>query len=326
MACYIAEHANKTLTSRDFTTSRNVPCDGLTIVVSVMGVLGNLTTMTVMSRAGLRDVFNVTITSLAACDFLFLLSVLYQRMVHIMKLQGGILGITLAAYSRAYVSAVSDVFAVLAIMHVYFISVERFCAVFFPFKIARLFTVNRIRIYLTLLYIVVMASLTPRYFLETVVWETDISSNTSMPIVKFTDEFLYNENVQYYTLVAYFTFVISGDFFVTFSSVSISQRMLSISRKRMKMKVASNTSLRTGKTFVGICIVHMIVQVPYYVGTIMVTILPEDFLNSDAHSLFYNCVHLFSCLKSSLNFIVYIFLAPKFQPELKSLLSCYKNA
>ncbi|XP_012940127.1 melatonin-related receptor-like [Aplysia californica] len=298
---------------------------GLTTAVSVLGILGNLTTMLVMSRAGLRDVFNVTITSLAVCDFFFLVTLIFRRMVHIMKLQGGMLGITLAAYSRAYGSAVSDLFAVLAIMHVYFISVERFCAVFFPFKISRVFTVNRIRIYLTLLYVLFSFCFVPRYLLEIVVWETDTSSNTSMPIVRFNDLFLYDEKVQYYTLAVYFTLVISGDFFVTFSSVSISLRMLSISRKRMEMNVGTNTSLRTGKTFVGICIVHMIVQVPYYVGTVIVTILPEDFLNSETHSFLYNCIHLLSSLKSSLNFIVYIFLAPKFRPELKSLLSCHKK-
>jgi 7 transmembrane receptor (rhodopsin family) len=278
--------------------------------VGVLGILGNILSMIILSRPQMRSSINYLLIGLARCDtILILTSILlfgvpaiypytgYLRFYYMRLLPE----ISRVVYPLAMVAQTSSVYLTLTV------TLERYVAVCHPLRARALCTYGRARIYVVVIIVFSICYNVPRYF-EVALNEYDDSEFGFVYCITATklrgDQTYINIYIHWlYLIFIYFIPFLS----ITFFNLMIYRQVRIANRERQKLS-------RTEKREIGLATMLFCVVIVFICCNILALIVNiiESFTGA-IYDRLVKTANLLVTINSSVNFIIYVIFGEKFK-------------
>ncbi|KAI8794372.1 FMRFamide receptor [Biomphalaria glabrata] len=304
---------------------------GVTPAISVFGITGNVFSMLVLSRHGLRKSSNILLFSLALCDLSFLIG--FNSVPKLLYEVSG------KAEGFRYSEGVS--YTLYILYHVFhnmdyalggvsltlpmLITFERLVAVYLPLKFHQIVTPVR-----TWCAVGTICAFWCAFFIHMSMY-ADFSYgfsdrfNQSVGLI-IRSTYHYN-NINTVAILevtmSYLMMNIPPSItLVGCIAIGVKVKMASTNRRKMSSSTSSESSRRTTKTLLAVCAVYMVTCfvlslptfIPQYVAYTMISDAP-----SNLGKVMYQMMNIILCINSSYNFIIYVAMNKNFRDTYKSL-------
>ncbi|XP_059144798.1 FMRFamide receptor-like [Physella acuta] len=305
---------------------------GLIPAVSLFAVVGNVFSIVVLMRHGLRKCSNILLVSLAVADIHFLVSynsvpkVLYEAV-------GGhrFVGFSPSDMNVLFVFFViftfyDYAFGLLGLTLPMLITIERLLMIFFPLNFHRILTPGRTWLAVAVLSVYYISMFIFASFLMELQYVTDNSTNETVGVIVHSKLFYENFHLISFLqdLLVYSSFIIPPIFtIIGCVIIFIKLKMTSMTRKRMTS--ATHRGSRTTRMLLAVCAAYTLTTsfqaLPLYIPQYAVYSLTDQ-SSTNIGKILYQVINLASCVNSAINFIVYIVLNNKFRHTFLHLFCC----
>lgn len=280
-------------------------------IVGVLGVIGNVISMIILSRPQMRSSINYLLIGLACCDtVLIITSVLLFGIPSIYPYTGQFF--LYYNYIYPFISPVIFPVAMISqtasVYMTFTVTLERYVAVCHPLKARALCTYGRAKIYVIVSVLFALLYNLPRFW-EVVPIETSIPNSTVVLHCVRPSELRRNQTyITVYILWCYFivNYVIP---FLTLAILNcqIYRQVKRANRERQRLS-------RSEKREIGLATMLLCVVVVFFVFNFLALVLnvSEAFYNFIDHSLA-KISNLLVTINSSCNFLIYVIFGEKFK-------------
>ncbi|XP_059480856.1 FMRFamide receptor [Neocloeon triangulifer] len=280
-------------------------------LVSLMGILGNVLTMVILSRPQMRSSINCLLVGLARCDAALLVAAILIFSLPSVATYTGCLphymyyvypSIARIVYPMGLIAQTGSVYLTLTV------TLERYVAVCHPLRARSLCTYGRARIYVVLIIVFSVLYNLPRFFEVERVTGTLPPYNTTIYMVSASA--LRNDPL-YITIYVNWTYLLVM-YFVPFLALAIFN--CAIYMQVRKANAERQRLSRLQKKEIGLATMLMCVVVVFF----MCNILP---LVNNVLEAFYGILqdeliatsNLLVAINSSVNFVIYVIFGDKFK-------------
>ncbi|CAG5118252.1 unnamed protein product [Candidula unifasciata] len=295
-------------------------------IISLFGIIGNIINIIVLWKHGFRETTNILLISLSAFDLMCSIILPVTRLKYIVSQFDEGLAISFNTFATVYLFMPKYACLATSFTYVTIIAVERFTAVFFPFKVSRIFSSSNTKVIAAVTPMCCLLALSPTFSALTYRWNFDARFNETTAVLEYTQ--FYRENHDFLDL---YVWVGLNNFFGSSSNVIITSCCVSILVKlsRVTAKREALTSRKTGydvrvvKMLVTVCVVFLAASTPNIV--LYSYFAPNYIFVSPVNELVDNICVVFYAVNGSANFLVYVTMSKKFANTYKMLMSCSKT-
>ncbi|KAI8794371.1 FMRFamide receptor [Biomphalaria glabrata] len=304
---------------------------GVTPAISVFGITGNVFSMLVLSRHGLRKSSNILLFSLAISDLTFLIG--FNSVPKLLYEVSG------NAEGFRYSEGVS--YTLYILHHVFhnmdyacggisltlpmLITFERLVAVFLPLKFHQIVTPVR-----TWCAVSTISTFWWVFFIHTSMY-ADFSYgfsdrlNQSVGLIVRSSYHYHNTNtvaILEETMSYLMMKIPPGVTLVGCIAIGVKVKMASAKRRKMSSSTSGESSRRTTKMLLAVCAVYTvtcgILSLPTFIPQYMAYTMTSD-APSNLGKVMYQVINIIVCINSSYNFIIYVAMNKNFRDTYKSL-------
>lgn len=291
-------------------------------IVGILGILGNILSMVILSRPQMRSSINYILIGLARCDtVLIITSILLFGLPAVYPYTGYLYyyfyfiypSISPFVYPIAMAAQTASIYLTLTV------TLERYVAVCHPLKARALCTYGRARIYVVIIIIFALLYNLPRFWEVGVQEYTDDEQFGRFLCIRASDMRLNPEYIKIYIHWLYLVFI----YFIPFVSLTIFngliyKQVLIANRERQRLS-------RTEKREIGLATMLFCVVIVFLLCNILalITNIIEAFYDIVIDQLV-KISNLLVTINSSVNFIVYVIFGEKFK-RIFLLLFCKKS-
>ncbi|CAG5118254.1 unnamed protein product [Candidula unifasciata] len=294
-------------------------------LICVFGIVGNSINILVLCKHGFQETTNIILVALAASDLLFCIILPMTRLKCIVSQFDPGFAVTLNTFVTVYLLMPKYVCYATSLCYVTVIAVERLVAVFFPFKVSRIFNRALVKTIVVSVPNVAIVALIPTFLALTFSWIFYADLDQTLAVVRYTKFYLdHKDFLDYYAWVGlnYF-FCVSSIVITSVCCIAIGIKLHQAAVKRETMTLrSSGYDVRVVRMLVTICVVFLVVTIPN-VG-LFSYFVPNFIFTSTLHKLIDNFCAILYAINSSANFLVYVTMSKKFARTYKSLLCAYK--
>ena len=290
-------------------------------IICTCGIIGIILTLIVLSRKNMCTSTNCYLMALASADLLFLILFSSHQLDRFCNTE---MAQNVFQIYMTYTSIFLNVFLIASIWLTVMLAIERYIAICQPFLATKLCTPKKARLFIVIIYIVSFACRMPNFWEHKIMFVKSLCSNTTIPIIFFTDYSWKNEIYPWFVDGAICSII-------PFLLLLVLNVRLIWEVKKSSKYIKQNLMIRTNATsivrkeelqitimLISVVIVFFVCQAPYVVYTAMTSIDPAVIANSN-FQIFHNITLLLLTLKSAVNFILYCWFSEKFWATLKRI-------
>ena len=287
----------------------------LSLVITLVGIVGNIASIAVMSRRAFRNLpISIIIICLGVFDTLQLVMYVNTQKWFLALIQFDIKSLSTVSCKMFLWAATTSIAATLHM--VVLISVDRFIAVFFPIKAKLIFSRNKARVS-AIVVTAILATVEAGHAYHSHAIENGICVPNSKKD-QLTD-----------LLVSLYGIASFGLSTVLILGLNLAITIFVWVRKKRTIGSGAPSQMPASSVslmLVGVITAHIILVLPNAVVFGMAIVLHEDIFETDNVALFiaFASVQLGLRLNSAINFFLYIFLGRKFRTEFIVMLKCKK--
>ncbi|CAL1536890.1 unnamed protein product [Lymnaea stagnalis] len=312
---------------------------GVTPAISLFGITGNVFSIVILYKHGLRKCSNILLISLAVSDFTFLIGFnsvpkfLYEVVNEVDGFRFSLEASYVLYYSYHVFHTMDYASGGISLTLPMFITVERLVAVFLPLKFHQIVTPTR-----TWWVVVLVSAFWYVYFIHTSLfvgfsYEHNVEFNRSIGVL--TRSAYHYSNIQTVGILeetmSYLMMKIPP-VFTMLGCVVIGVKVKMASSKRQKMTSKggkSESSNRTTKMLLAVCAVYTVACgilslptfVPQYIHYTMTSDAP-----SNLGRVMYQVINIVVCINSSYNFVIYVAMNKTFRDTYRALfVKCFNG-
>ncbi|XP_005098971.1 lysophosphatidic acid receptor 6-like [Aplysia californica] len=303
-------------------------CNNIYIpIVSVFGLVGNMLNIIVLSQHGVKsNSSTVLLFGLSLSDFAFVLTKPLVCLGGIIFYFNEPLGTSVSNLTYCFLHMVTRTFVAISTGLIAVISVERFVAVFFPFKMSQYFTPQNTAVIASLTALSYVFAMSPFYAVFTYKWEYSSIYNTTVATVVPTP--FYKQNFDLINLYGGVPLnIYAGPIplgVVLASGCAISFKLTLNSKQRKSMTHTTQTAVDDSKVMKMLLIVCTVFFVTIFPSTIVHFYLyfsiPDDIFNDPVYITVQYLTEVAYVTNASINFIIYVTVSNKFRARYKKLL------
>lgn len=302
-------------------------------IVSLLGLTGNLISIILIARDGVRKSSNILLIGLALSDMAYLAGRLFISFQHEFLEQPNLLPF------RKYANYIF--FSMFLVCRIFFlnvgilcsytfpmlITVERLCAVFFPLKFQLIVTpIRTLVVVLVILCLYSAIALFRCFFYKLSPWieyhdKRFMTISLSSVLVRHQKEVnILGDIVNNLTGTVPITVLVLGSIAIGYKVKVASirrARMMSQGLSEKENKVASQS--RTTKTLLAVCVTFVVLATITFIHGLIVSRVWIQFY---MRLVIASAKDIVLCINSSCNFFVYVFSNNKFRERLLALFTC----
>ncbi|CAL1540747.1 unnamed protein product, partial [Lymnaea stagnalis] len=302
---------------------------GVTPAISVFGVVGNIFSIIVLIKRGMRKCSNILLVSLAFSDITFLISfnsvpkIIYEAVwnheyVGYSRKDTDILFITFNIFTVFDYS-----FGMMGLTIPMLITLERIVVIFFPLNFRRIITPRRTWLSVAGVAVFWVSVVAPSCFWLEVSFTVDPYRNISTGIIQRTTS--YHQNLAAVSALEdliIFTCYVIPLVFTVLGSLVISVKVRVHSAQRKKLTSGRGSGNRTTKTLLAVCTIYTVTTafytLPLYVPQYASSSLTDE-SPTNMGKIYYQIANIVLCVNGSSNFVVYVALNKTFRDTYKGL-------
>ncbi|CAL1536893.1 unnamed protein product [Lymnaea stagnalis] len=308
---------------------------GITPVISVLGIMGNMFSILILTKHGLQKCSNILLLSLAGNDVLYLIGFnsIPKLLYEVAACEEGFHYNHDVSHLLFYLHhifhnidyACSSTSLTLPML----ITFERLFAVFLPMKFHRFVTPCRTWFAVALVNISWAAYFIHMSFLATFTYDYNPRLNMSVGLIT-RSAYFYDHSQMVVILEGVMTYlIVQIPPFVTMAGcvvIAIKVKVASVQRKRLTLQNKKCAALsRTTRTLLAVCMVYTftcaVLNLPNYIPEYMYNSMVSD-APSNLGRVLYQVMSLALCLNSSCNFVVYVVMNKNFRTTHIAMFAC----
>ncbi|CAG5129108.1 unnamed protein product [Candidula unifasciata] len=291
-------------------------------IICVFGIVGNCINIAVLCQHGFRETTNIILVSLSVSDLLYCLVVPVTKIRCVIMFFSEAMSITAHTFGTVYLFMPKFVCLASSFTYVSIIAVERFFAVFFPFRVTKIFSRQTMKVLVVSVPMFTATSLIPTFFALTYEWVLDPRYNITVAAMRYTEFYVaYQSFIDPYTWVGLSNgFCASSLLVVVSCCIAIGIKLIRAVVKRQEMTGRAATNDKAVKMLVTVCVVYIAIAIP--IVTLYSYYQPAFIFTSTLYELVESIAVLLSCINASANFVIYVTMSEKFANTYRRLLSC----
>ncbi|CAL1529139.1 unnamed protein product, partial [Lymnaea stagnalis] len=291
-----------------------------------LGVVGNGINVVVLSSPKFRDTTSFLLLSLSVADFFASVTELLFRLPNVIMYFQLRLADAVFCFYMTYIYFWNLHFVYVSIFYVSLVAVERMIAVCFPFHVASLVTMFRVKFITVTGFMFYAALFSPNLNMLYTIRSYDRNNETSLRMA-YTD--FYKEN--YELLIVYrqavsILFVYALPILTITVCTAMVTSAMALNWRNLKKLSSSHSAkrlkeMKSSKTALCVCLsMAVFILIPSFVFD-MLSVFREDLFpqNRNRSTVIYYAMTLIYELNSFLNFIIYVATSSKFAREFKEL-------
>ncbi|XP_059169348.1 FMRFamide receptor-like [Physella acuta] len=287
--------------------------------LSLLGIVGNLLNIVVLSRHNQKETTTIILISLSISDLCSSLFQPFRRLKCLVSHFDVPGSVTIGSFTFIFIYPITDYFETVSICHVTAIAIERFIAVCFPLHVSQIFTPHRVKLMILILYAYTFAMLFPLLLRLSYVEIFNETYNCTIGIV--VESKLYVDN---YDSFSFFFDVCVNNAFTTIPIVTIvicsciiSFKLSKRSSRFLKEKSKRLKERKVAKMLLTVCIVTVSANLPtagmYLYSYVYVLRLDSIYIIWEA------VIGNLYQFNASVNFLIYVTMSSKFAKTYKRL-------
>lgn len=292
-------------------------------VIAAFGIIGNVINIIVLQKHGFRETTNILLVALSLFDLLCCVVLPVTRLKYIVSQFNESLAVSVNTFVAVYLFMPKYVCLATSFSYVTIIAIERFVAVFFPFKVSRIFSSFNTKAIAIIVPVCCTTALAPTFLALTYKWTFDAIMNETVAVLEYTH--FYRDHQAF---LDFYAWVGLNNFFGSTSNVIITSCCVAILVKLSKASIKRDlmTSRKTGydvrvvKMLITVCIVFLAVSIPNL--ALYSYFVPNFIFISPINELVDNICLVFYAVNGSANFLVYVTMSKKFAATYKTLIAC----
>ncbi|KAL8572782.1 hypothetical protein ACOMHN_030364 [Nucella lapillus] len=308
---------------------------GVQPIPLLLGIVGNLLSLVVLSYQGVKQTTNIILIGLALADLLYV-GMCTMTMVECIfrRLHYARLAQTIQVLSVVHLEKLANVFSLVSRWYTCFVAVERFIAVLYPLRASSLMQKNRMLVASGLLWVFAFLSRVYHFLLFEAKEKYDPEQNITEQVAGPTTFLV--ENLQELRIGGILTALLSRYIpvlivFVCTCFILRSLRASLAQRREMTHAVSGSEAaqqLQITKVLVSICLVFLLTSLPQIAINIARLLFAEKgFLDvgryRNSHAVVTSVVLFFNILNSSVNVVFYVFYNQQFRATCRRLFTPY---
>ncbi|XP_059616844.1 FMRFamide receptor-like [Phlebotomus argentipes] len=284
-------------------------CGVVLNIVGVLGILGNVLSMVILSRPQMRSSINYLLIGLARCDIVLILtSVLLFGIPSIYPYTGYLFFYHYYIYPNIspYVFPIAMVAQTASIYLTFTVTLERFVAVCHPLQVRALCTYGRAKLYVVVCIVFAILYNLPRFW-EVRVQEFDFKGGV-VYCVTASEMRLDTYYIEIYIHWLYLIFI----YVLPFSQLAILNSLIYAQVRRANRE--RQRLSRTEKREIGLATMLICVVIVFFLCNVLAMInnIMEAFY-ATTNDYLVNASNLLVTINSSVNFIIYVIFGEKFK-------------
>ncbi|CAG5127165.1 unnamed protein product [Candidula unifasciata] len=302
----------------------------VTPAICIVGIVGNVCSILVLAKQGLKKCSNILLLGLAISDITYLIG--YNNPPKIVYVVFGKQSFLYPPYSSTILFVLSEIFLMIdyssglaSLTLPMLITIERLVTVFFPLKVSRIITPQRTVAAVSCVFIFWYSNFIYPLFWFELSNEYNASQNKTVYVIVRSALFQKDKHAirPFEEAWAYFSVKIPATFtFIGCVIIGIKVKMVGMKRKLMTGKEIKGSMNRTTKTLLAVCGVYTVtcavtsltVFIPEYVSFS----ISED-RTTNLRLVTYQLMSTLVCVNSSCNFVIYIVCNKNFRDAYKAL-------
>ncbi|XP_055860619.1 probable G-protein coupled receptor B0563.6 [Biomphalaria glabrata] len=303
----------------------------LSLLLAMLGFVGNILNICVLSQQGMRDTTNLLLLYLAVSDLIFSFLTLVYRIPNVVFYFDKHLSVSL---KYCYFQVLDSIKLLSLFCSTYFItmlSVERMFAVCFPFQVSRIVTRFRIKITAMCITVILFLFLSPMYGFAYL--DTAIVDNVT-EIWRYGTPF-YFDNYSFFSTFYLSIFInvysmgipiiiITSCTIMTIIKVKTSYQTIQCMSDTVRVKRVQEIRSVKISLFLSTFLILFVIVPPGIIETLLFTRYSDLRLTLKSVELLISSEQMIYVLNSSFNFIVYVITSPKFAKKVKQKLCDWK--
>ncbi|XP_046378260.1 proteinase-activated receptor 2-like [Haliotis rufescens] len=304
---------------------------GLVPPVVLFGLVGNIITLMVFIRQGIKEKTNICLFALAVSDTMFLITTYMEKVSCLVTRMDEVIGNNWAALLHPQGYFISLYFGRVTSLLTMVIGMERCVAVLRPFQAKTWLTATRMRSCVISVYVIIALLITPMFCVYTTRWEYDTSINRTRIHLQTTKMFEENHRA----------FECYGDIALSIALRQIPCYMVALSTIAVICAIRKHNSWRseTGsgkkdfsaqeqkltKMLVAISCLYVLCLTPGNILMIVRHVITDIHVGRKNHNLaiVLTAANVFTeIINSSFNFVIYMLMSQKFLTTAKKMFGC----
>ncbi|XP_055711920.1 FMRFamide receptor-like [Phlebotomus papatasi] len=278
-------------------------------IVGVLGILGNVLSMVILSRPQMRSSINYLLIGLARCDIVLIItSVLLFGIPSIYPYTGYLFFYHYYIYPKIspYVFPIAMVAQTASIYLTFTVTLERFVAVCHPLQVRALCTYGRAKLYVAVCIIFALLYNLPRFFEVSV--DEHIFRGGVVYCVTASEMRSDSYYIEIYIHWLYLIFI----YVLPFSQLAILNSLIYAQVRRANRE--RQRLSRTEKREIGLATMLICVVIVFFLCNVLAMInnIMEAFYDK-TNDYLVNTSNLLVTINSSVNFIIYVIFGEKFK-------------
>ena len=305
---------------------------GIQPIVTLIGLAGNILSITVLGYQGAKEVTNIILIGLAMADLLYLMMWYGPIAECTVRRFDVVAAINVEVEYKAMPIMIASILGTVSRLYTCLIAVERYIAVLYPLKAPALLTRKRIFTACAVLFVLPFALSFHMYLLFDVAERFSPEYNATVKFIKFGHFTVENLDfmVLYNDLILAVPFSYIPVALVLYCTCSILLTLRRSQQSRLQMTAGREDSKTSAeqrqvtKTLIGICIVFVVCSLPAIVLKVARLLFTDDGFSDVGRyrNMSYVAVTvslLFSLINSSVNFIFYVAYSKKFNATARKI-------
>ncbi|XP_067686842.1 allatostatin-A receptor-like [Haliotis asinina] len=304
---------------------------GLVPPVVLFGLIGNVITLMVFIRQGIKEKTNICLFALAVSDTMFLFTTYMEKASCLVTRMDEVIGKNWAALLHPQGHFISVYFGRVTSLLTMVIGLERCIAVLKPLKAKTWLTAKRMRSCVISVYVIIALLITPMFCVYKTRWEYDTSINRTRIYLETTQMFEENHRA----------FECYGDIALSIALRQIPCYMVALSTIAVICTIRRQKSwrseTRTGKKdfsaqekkltkmLVAISCLYVFCLTPGNILMIVRHVITDIHVGRKKHNLaiLLTAANVFTeIINSSCNFVIYMVMSQKFLATAKNMFGC----
>lgn len=299
-------------------------------IVSAVGVVVNVINICVFARLGYGEAINVTLTGLAVSDlgivvFAVWLSICYNPLFSSLDLPfkpSEFVYLT-AGLPRLSCARVSSCILASA-------SVERCLCITMPLTFKSIINPKRSMLYITIVFVVMAASVAPTYYTSRLVSVFEPTRNRTLTSLTFTADRFSVDNVAF--AIGVFLSVASFLSVAIFTAVLVyklreatqwREKSAAVSKTNPQLPTLTHRNKKVGKMVSLISIFFIVCFTPNTVNQLVMSLVPEFAKNgsqANANQVSWSFGFLLESINATVNFFIYLKMSSRYRDTLRMIL------
>ncbi|XP_035824480.1 FMRFamide receptor-like [Aplysia californica] len=302
-------------------------------IVSFFGTIGNVLNIIVLARHGFAESTTILLMAVSVADLVFVFTLFLKRIICVVAQIDPVTAIILDVTVTGYLWIANRFFGLFSSSLVVAISIERFIAVYFPFKVSTLLSPRNTFIIVGVLGVSWVLLLGPIWGIQAVEWSFNPQFNMTLPVIVFSPEAY--KNLYQILALNFIISVIRGPISVVVilvCSFAIIRRLRKATRKRSKMTSSTTevTDVKVVKMLLIVSLVYASIALPLAAPFFLVFLAPK-FVSKGNNNMsnltlvMETCNDLLYVINASINFLIYVTMSSKFYKTYIGLFSCCRG-